>query len=78
VLAGFFELLERTETKSERIAVVEGVREFGRLGRDLTALGVDPPRPTTAPLEWPHVVEWMLSNARELTQGRQAVVFRAA
>lgn len=78
VVAGFLELLGRTEGKSERLSVVEAVREFGRLSADLTALGLEPPRATAAPLEWPQVVEWMLSNARELTQGREGVVFKAA
>jgi hypothetical protein len=77
-LAGFLELLERTEAKSERVAVVEAVRDFARLGEDLIALGVDPPRGATAPLDWSQVVEWMLSNARDLAQGRPGVAFKAA
>jgi hypothetical protein len=78
VVAGFVELLGRTEGKSERLSVVEAVREFGRLSADLTLLGLEPPRATTAPLEWSQVLEWMLSNVRELTQGRHGVVFKAA
>jgi hypothetical protein len=78
VLVGFLELLERTEAKSDRISVVEAAREFGKLSGDLAALGVDPPRAATTPLEWSALVEWMLSNARELAQGRHGVAFKAA
>ena len=78
VVAGFLELMERTEDKSERVSVVEAVRVFGKLGGDLTALGLEPPRATTGSLEWARVVDWMLSNAQQLTQGRQGVVFKAA
>lgn len=78
VVAGFLELLVRTEGKSERLSVVEAVQEFGRLSGDLTVLGLEPPRATTTPLEWSPIVEWMLSNFRELTQGRDGVVFKAA
>ena len=70
IVAGFLELLGRTEGKSERLSVVEAVREFGRLSGDLAVLGLEPPGATIAPLQWPHVLEWMLSNVRELTQGR--------
>ncbi len=78
VVAGFLELLERAEAKSERVAVVEAVREFGRLGGDLTQLGVDPPHARSAPVEWSQVVEWMHSSTRELIQGRPGVVFKRA
>jgi hypothetical protein len=78
VVMGFVDLLERTDGKSERVSIVEAVREFDRLGGNLTAVGLDPPRGAAAPLEWSEVVAWMRSNTHELTQGRPGVVFRAA
>jgi hypothetical protein len=78
VVSGFLELLGRTEGKSERVAIVEAVREFGRLSGDLVALGLEPPRAKSGPLAWDRVVNWMLSNSRDLTRGRGGVAFRAA
>jgi hypothetical protein len=78
LVAGFLDLLARTEGKSESLSIIEAVREFGKLGKDLTAVGLDAPRAAADPFEWSHVVEWMHSNARELTQGREGVVFKAA
>lgn len=78
VVASFLELVGRTESKSERLSIVEAVREFGTLSRDLTALGLEPPSATRAPLEWAQIVDWMLSNVQELTQGRQGVGYGAA
>jgi len=72
VLVGFLELLERVEGKSERGSIVEAVRELGRLGADMTALGLEPPRAAATPLEWSQVAEWMLSDARVLAQGRSS------
>ncbi len=68
VLAGFLEFLLRTQGKSERVSVVEAVRELDRLSPDLRTLGLEPPRAASAPVEWAQVVEWMLSNARELAR----------
>lgn len=78
MVAGFLDLLARTEGKSERLSVIEAVRAFGELAGDLTELGLEPPRAASAPLEWSDLAEWMLSNARELTHGRPGVVFKAA
>lgn len=78
VVVGFLDLLERIEGKSERVSVVEAVREFGKIGSDLKAIGLEPPRPSSTPLAWSDLVDWMLSNSRELTQGRDGVVFGAA
>lgn len=70
VLGGWLELLERVDGKSERLSVIEAVKEFTRRRSDMTAAGVTPPRATTTPLEWSFIAEWMLTNVRELTQGR--------
>jgi hypothetical protein len=78
LMSGLLELLDRVEGKSERIAVVEAVRALDRLDADMTILGLKPPRPSSVPLECPRVVEWMLASARELTEGRPAIVFTAA
>jgi hypothetical protein len=78
VLAGFLELLGRTQGKSERVSLVEAVREFGRLSADFTALSLQPPRATSAPLDWLQVMEWMLTNALELARGRHGGTVKAA
>ncbi len=75
VLGGFLELLERTEAKSDRAAVVEAVRMFELLKEDLKALGVEPPSATKAPLKWQRVIEWVQANSWELPRGRQGVAY---
>ena len=79
VIAGFLELLRKVRGKSERLSVVEAVREFDRLRGDLTALGLEPPRAdASGPLQWPQVTQWMLLNTRELIHGRHGIAFKAA
>lgn len=67
VLAGFVDLLARVDGKSERLRIIESIKEFERLRDDLLMIGWAPPRSTpNVSLQWPVVAEWMLSKARDL------------
>jgi len=70
VLAGFLDLLVMIEGKSERLRTIEAVKAFEWLQDDLSMIGLEPPRATgAAALQWSAILDWMLTNTRELTQG---------